>query len=369
MYSSSSSSATADFEDDTIYALSTSSPPSALAIVRLSGPESIPTLEKLTSTDFKVPAPRKMSLAKLFHPITKQPLDEGMAVIFKGPRSFTGEDVVEFHIHGSRGVVDGVIEAVSDSGLRAAERGEFTSRAFQNDKLSLLEVESLHSLLTSQTSTQRVLALSTSSKVVEIYDSWRETLIKAMSHTEAIIDFSSDSDNTDLQQPELIYGGVLNNVIELRKKMESHLHDGYKGELITNGVKVCLTGLPNAGKSSIINILASRDVSIVSSTPGTTRDVVTVQLDLGGVLCLVSDTAGLREGEDVGEVESEGVKRALRVREEADVVVEVVGLDGRDSIHGDDGEDDDVDLRVFNKADLREKDELGEEMRGVSATI
>ncbi|GMI02654.1 hypothetical protein TrVE_jg13816 [Triparma verrucosa] len=341
------------FGEDTIYALSTSSPPSALAIVRLSGPDSIPTLQKLTSPSFKVPPPRKMSLAKLFHPKSKVPLDEGMAVIFKGPKSFTGEDVVELHIHGSRGVVDGVIEAVSDSGLRAAERGEFTSRAFQNDKLSLLEVESLHSLLTSQTSTQRVLALSTSSKVVAIYDSWRDVLIKAMSHTEAIIDFSSDSDNTDLQEPELIYGGVLDSVKNLRKTMERHLEDGYKGELITNGVKVCLTGLPNAGKSSIINILAERDVSIVSSTPGTTRDVVTVQLDLGGVLCLVSDTAGLREGDDVDEVETEGVKRALRVREEADVVVEVVGLD-RIEEGGDGKEGDDVDLKVFNKADLRD---------------
>ncbi|XP_062967355.1 tRNA modification GTPase GTPBP3, mitochondrial isoform X1 [Cynocephalus volans] len=299
----------------TIFALSSGQGRCGIAVIRTSGPASGHALRRLTEPR-NLPPARKASLRLLSDPRSGEPLDRALVLWFPGPQSFTGEDCVEFHVHGGPAVVSGVLEALgSVPGLRPAEAGEFTKRAFAHGKLSLTEVEGLADLIHAETESQRRQALrQLDGELGHLCRSWAETLTKALAHVEAYIDFGED-DNLE--------EGVLEQADKEVRKLEvalgAHLRDARRGQRLRSGAHVVVTGPPNAGKSSLVNLLSQKPVSIVSPEPGTTRDVLETPVDLAGFPVLLSDTAGLREG--VGPVEQEGVRRARKRLEQADLVL------------------------------------------------
>ncbi|NP_001018605.1 tRNA modification GTPase GTPBP3, mitochondrial precursor [Danio rerio] len=304
--------------DDTIYSLSSGQGKCGVAVVRVSGPASALAVRRLTRS---LPAPRTASLRSISHPQSKELLDRGLVLWFPGPASFTGEDSAEFHIHGGPAVISGVLQALGSlPGLRPAEAGEFTRRAFYAGKLDLTEVEGLSDLIHAETEAQRRQALrQMAGDLGRIYQDWTDQLKRCLAHVEAFIDFSED---------ELIEDGVLNDVDravqQLQTDMENHLSDERRGERLRSGVHVVIAGSTNAGKSSLLNLLTQRPAAIVSPTAGTTRDVLEVPLDIGGYPVLLSDTAGLRDTSD--SVEQEGVRRARQRVEQADLSLVVVDL-------------------------------------------
>jgi tRNA modification GTPase len=244
-------------------------------------------------------------------------IDESLVLWFPAPASFTGEDVVELHVHGGRAVVGGVLEALADcEGLRPAEPGEFTRRAFEHGKLDLTAAEALADLVNAETEGQRRQALRQyQGELGAVYDTWRDRLIRAVAHLEATIDFSDE----DL--PGGIEEEIRGQIVTLWEEIESHLEDGHCGERLRDGIHLAIVGPPNAGKSSLFNVIARREAAIVSGQPGTTRDVVEVALDIGGYPVVIADTAGLRDTTE--EVEKEGVRRALMRARDADLTVVV----------------------------------------------
>ncbi|HIJ43672.1 MAG: tRNA uridine-5-carboxymethylaminomethyl(34) synthesis GTPase MnmE [Rhodospirillales bacterium] len=314
---------------DTIYALSSGSVPAGLAVIRLSGRQSLAALQRLTGAGEQrrraakglprqAPPPRLAKRVVITDAGGGEVLDEGLALWFPAPASFTGEDVVELHLHGGRAVILAVLEALARCpGLRMAEPGEFTRRAFENGKLDLTAAEGLADLISAETEAQRRQALrQMRGDLGRIYENWRQRLLKALAHLEASIDFSDD----DL--PEGIADQVCLEVAELDAEIAAHLRDQRRGERLRDGVHLAIIGPPNAGKSSLLNWLARRDAAIVSATAGTTRDVIEAHLDLGGYPAVVSDTAGLREGGD--EIEAEGVRRARGRARDADLKLAVL---------------------------------------------
>jgi tRNA modification GTPase len=324
----------AQSDSDTIFALSSgasATQATALAVIRISGPDATLFLQKFCKNKKALPKPRVATLRKLWDPETGQPIDHALVLYFPGPHSFTGEDVVELHCHGSRAVVTGVTDAlINMAGSRLAEPGEFTQRAFLAGKMDFLQIEALADLLTADTSTQRAQALQQlDGKLSEIYADWRSTLIAGLAHAEAVIDFGDDEhleDNEDLDNDRAqwnVWGGVVENMTNLMNSMQKQLQDARRGELIREGLQIAIVGPPNAGKSSLFNLLADRDAAIVSPTAGTTRDILEVSLNLGGVKCIVQDTAGVRtSSEDL--IELEGMKRAKAAAAKADLVVAMV---------------------------------------------
>jgi tRNA modification GTPase len=319
---------------DTIFALSSgasATQATALAVIRISGPDATLFLQKFCKNKKTLPKPRVATLRKLWDPETGHPIDHALVLYFPGPHSFTGEDVVELHCHGSRAVVTGVTDALLNmEGSRLAEPGEFTQRAFLAGKMDFLQIEALADLLTADTSTQRSQALKQlDGKLSEIYADWRSTLIAGLAHAEAVIDFGDDEhldDHEDLDNDRAqwnVWGGVVENMTNLMNSMQKQLQDARRGELIREGLQIAIVGPPNAGKSSLFNLLADRDAAIVSPTAGTTRDILEVSLNLGGVKCIVQDTAGVRtSSEDL--IELEGMKRAKAAAAKADLVVAMV---------------------------------------------
>ncbi len=299
----------------TIYAPSTGPGPAGIAVIRISGPEAGPALEWLT--DAAPPPPRRAALVGFRDPDGGEALDRGLALWFLGPASFTGEDMAELHVHGGRAVVDGVLAALGRCpGLRPAEPGDFTRRAFANGKMDLTAAEGLADLIGAETAAQRRQALrQMQGELGRLYDSWRARLLAALAHLEAAIDFSDE----DL--PDGIIGRTRDQVDGLDAEIAAHLRDGRRGERLRDGLHIAIIGSPNVGKSSLLNLLARRDAAIVSETAGTTRDVIEVHLDLGGYPVVVADTAGLREGGDA--VESEGVRRARARAEDAELKLAV----------------------------------------------
>jgi tRNA modification GTPase len=306
-----------------------------------------------------VPKTRFAAVRDLYDPQDGSLLDQSLILVFQGPKSFTGEDIVELHCHGSRAVVKGILEALGALGqgdesddnhntIRPADRGEFTQRAFDNGKLNLLEVEALADLIVADTSLQRKQALKQlGGNLSKLYDAWRAELTKGLAHAEAVIDFgddedlspadndtNDDDDNDNDNAQEDVWGGVRHKITTLRKAMERHLSDKERGEIVRDGVRVAIVGPPNAGKSSLLNILAQRDAAIVSPIAGTTRDVVEVVMDLGGVRCIVSDTAGVRT-ETVDIVEMEGIRRARVAASQSHVAVIVLDAAEGNSIDSD----------------------------------
>lgn len=315
----------------TIFALSTAPLKSAVAVVRISGPRSFDILSRLTDARAGRNArreivPRRATLRTLRHPSSGTTLDQALVLGFEGPHSFTGEDSVELHLHGSRAVIRAVLDAIPrcstladddapdmhrQGRIRHAEPGEFSKRAFLNGKMDLTQAEGLADIINAETEQQRRVALKQASgSLSRLYDAWRAALIEARAQLEAVIDFGDDAD--DVHSERAAYDAVVRSVGSLASKIESHLRTAASaGELLRGGIKVAIFGPPNAGKSSLLNLLARRDVSIVSDEPGTTRDIVASTLDIAGYPCNVADTAGLRQGLSVGKVETEGVRRAV----------------------------------------------------------
>ncbi|KAI8376163.1 uncharacterized protein BYT42DRAFT_498580 [Radiomyces spectabilis] len=303
-------------EQPTIYALSTSPGKAGVAVIRVSGSRAKEAIHRLTKSKAAASEPRKAHFCRIRHPVSRQSLDRGLVLWFPGPHSFTGEDIVEFQVHGGPAVVRSVLDALQTlQGYRMAEQGEFAKRAFDNDKLDLTELEGLADLLNAETEVQRKLALRQAEGGLRIpYERWREQIIHSMAQTEAVIDFGEDE-----QIDEGVLDQVHENITQLRDAMESHLQDNRVGEIVRNGVQVAIIGPPNAGKSTLLNRLAKREAAIVSDTPGTTRDIVEVNLNLGGYPVVVSDTAGLRQSDDV--IEMEGVRRAKARLQTSDIKI------------------------------------------------
>jgi len=301
---------------DTIYALSSAAGRAGVAVIRLSGPNAVAALRQIVVGE--PPAPREAGLRKLRHPQTGVDLDQGIVLMFAAPRSFTGEDVVEFHIHGGRAVVRSMLEALAScEGLRPAEPGEFTRRAFEHGKLDLTAAEGLADLVNAETEAQRRQALrQLRGELGALYDSWRHELLRALAHIEAYIDFPDE----DL--PPSLAEQTKSTLATVAAEIDRHLLDKRRGERLRDGISVVILGAPNVGKSSLLNAIAGRPAAIVAAKAGTTRDVIEVQLDLAGYPVTVADTAGLRDAQD--EIESEGVRRAKARAGEADIKILMV---------------------------------------------
>jgi len=302
-------------DGDTIAALATAPGRAGVAVIRLSGPVASDALRRLAG---RVPPPRRMSRAMLRDPTGGAALDDALVALFPGPASFTGEDVAEFHVHGGRAVVAAVLGALCRvPGVRPAEPGEFTRRAFLNDRLDLTAAEGILDLVDAETEAQRRQALrQAGGALASLAEGWRAALVMAMARLEAWIDFPEE----DL--PPEVLDTVADGLDGLAVDLAGHLADAGRGERLREGLRMAIVGPPNAGKSSLLNWLANRDVAIVSASAGTTRDVLEVYLDIGGYPATVADTAGLRETAD--SVEAEGVRRALARAEEADLRLVVV---------------------------------------------
>lgn len=294
------------------------------------------------------PKPRVAGARRILHPTTGEVLDRGIVLWFPRPNSFTGEDVAELQLHGGRAVVASALAALAEvPGLRLAEPGEFARRAFDNGKIDLAEAEGLADLIDAETEGQRRQALRQANGALSsLYEGWRRTLIDAMALTEAAIDFSDEGDVGDRSMQQ-----ARGMVETLLPAIRHHLDDGRRGEILRDGFHVVLAGAPNVGKSSLLNALARREAAIVSEEAGTTRDVIEVRLDLGGVPVVVSDTAGIRDAS--GAVEREGIRRTLARAREADLVIWLTDPDDPQHTPPEDlREVADRTLLVLNKADL-----------------
>ena len=308
---------------DTIFALSSGHGRAGVAVIRVSGPSAGVVVERMAAP---LPKPRFAAFRTIKHPASGEVLDQALVLWFPAPKSETGEDMAELQVHGGRAVVAGVLGAIgSIAGCRLAEPGEFARRAFENGRLDLTGVEGLADLIDAETAAQRRQALrQADGALARLYGGWRSDLIEALALLEAAIDFSDEGDVA--RDAEAM---SRDRAAELRDAIARHLDDGHRGELVREGFQVVLAGAPNAGKSSLLNALARRDVAIVSDEAGTTRDVIEVKLDLEGLPVVVSDTAGIREA--AGKVEQEGIRRALQRAEQADLVVWLVDASDADA--------------------------------------
>ena len=332
----------------TIYALSSGQGISGIAVIRISGEETPKAIELLTGKT--VPKPRVATLRKINKVNTSELIDEGIILWFPGPESYTGEDMAEIQVHGSKAVIDALHSSISNiENCRLAEPGEFTKLAFQNGKINLLKAESIADLISSETEIQRQQAIKImNGKSANQFNFLREKLLKILSHIEAKIDFPDE----DL--PNDILKEIKKSSDEVLKNIEKILDDQQVGERIREGFKIAILGPTNAGKSSLLNHLSNRDVAIVSEIAGTTRDVIETHLNVDGYPVIVSDTAGIRESKN--EIEKKGIKLSLSKAEEADlklVVVDVKNLYFTDVLRG---LMDENAILVINKLDLLDRD-------------
>lgn len=322
---------------DTIYALSSGSLPSGVAVVRVSGKDAFSYCRAVAGD---VPAPRKARLMRLVD-AAGLPIDTALVLAFAGPASFTGEDCIEFQLHGGRAVVRALLDRLAGLGLRHAEAGEFTRRAFENGKIDLVEAEGLSDMIAAETEMQRRLALEQAGGgLSELYEGWARELTHARAMIEAELDFSDEDDI-----PGSVSATIWGTVEEVGRQIESHIAGSRAGEIIRDGYRVVIAGPPNAGKSSLLNALARRDVAIVTDVAGTTRDILEVYLDLDGYAVRLCDTAGLRDSDDV--VEAEGMRRARALLEEADLILSLSDIGAGQPVERFEGEC----LRIGTKAD------------------
>jgi tRNA modification GTPase len=277
--------------------------------LRISGPEAGRAGKLLAGT---LPPARVARRCRLIDPQSGEVLDDGLVLWFPAPRSATGEDVAEFHLHGSRAVLAAVMQSLGRLGLRLGEPGEFTKRAFLNGKLDLLQAEAIADLAAAETEAQRRQALrQLDGELGGLYRDWSGRLTRTLAHLEAAIDFPDEDLPPEIEQ------GILGETEGLLGEIERHLADGRRGERLREGISVAIVGPPNAGKSSLLNRIARRDAAITSPIPGTTRDVIEVAIDLRGYPVVLADTAGLRDSGD--EIEAEGKRRAVQRAEEAEI--------------------------------------------------
>ena len=306
----------------TIYALSSGPGLAGISVIRVSGPNTRKIILELTKKG--LPEPRLAARRKFNKINNNELIDEGILIWFPGPSSYTGEDMAEFHVHGSKAVIDAMHSAISNvDGCRLAEPGEFTKIAFQNGKINLLKAESISDLISSETEIQRKQAIKImAGKSSDKFNSLRDRLLKILSIIEAKIDFPED----DL--PSNILENINSEAKNIKLEIEKILNDQKVGEIIREGFKIAIVGPTNAGKSSLLNYLSQRDVAIVSEIAGTTRDVIEVHLNLDGFPVIVSDTAGIRESQD--DIERKGIKLALEKAEKADLNLIVIDAKSTD---------------------------------------
>jgi len=303
---------------ETIFAVASGMQRAGVSVIRVSGPSALLTYKHLTGRP--VPPPRTAVFGSFRVPQTEKILDRGMAIYFESPASFTGEDVVEYHVHGGLAVTRGFLDVLArEPGCRLAEPGEFTRRAFENGKLDLTAAEAVADLIDAETEAQRVQALDQlGGGLGRLYEGWAERLKKILAHQEAEIEFP------DEDMPAGVAKGLTPQIQKLLDELKDHLDDKRRGERLRDGIVIAILGAPNAGKSSLLNALARRDIAIVSEEAGTTRDVIEAHLDLGGFPVILADTAGLRAAE--GKVEAEGIRRARKLAVDADL--KIVLFDG-----------------------------------------
>ena len=333
----------------TIFAPATAAGRSAVAVVRVSGPA---TREVVVTLAGKVPPPRQAGLRRLRHDGVE--LDEALVLFFQGPASYTGEDCAEFHVHGGRAVVESVLEALTALGLRLAEPGEFTRRAFENGKLDLAQAEGVADLIDAETEGQRRQALGQiGGALSQRYERWRDLLIHALAMLEAAVDFPDE----DL--PEEVAARARPGLEGLKAEIDAALADASRGRRVRDGYRIALVGAPNAGKSTLLNGLAQREAAIVTDIAGTTRDIIEVPLVLAGYRVLLADTAGLRATGDA--IEAEGVRRARAWAAEADLRIWVVDGQHVEKVGGE-GEDLLVpgDWVAINKLDVADPDAVSD---------
>jgi len=328
----------------TIYALASGRGKAGIAVIRVSGPNAGAAIEALTKTF--VPPPATARLRKIVDPRTDTEIDRGLVIFFPGPESYTGEDIAEFQVHGGAAVVAAVLDALGGvDGLRPAEAGEFTRRAFENGRLDLTRAEAVADLINAETEGQRRQALrQMEGAQAKVYEAWRSAILKCLAWIEAVIDFPEE------ETPEQIPEDVWTRLSGLRKEISEKLADSGVGERIRSGFRVAIVGPPNVGKSSVLNALAKRDAAIVSDIAGTTRDVVEVHLEIGGFLMIVADTAGLRESEDP--IEREGTRRARETARRADVALVVRDASKMAQTPGEETIEAEERWIVWNKVDL-----------------
>lgn len=326
---------------DTIFALSSGAGRAAVAVIRISGAATAPLLEAMAGG---LPPARQLVLRSIMD--ASEVLDRGMVAWFPGPRSFTGEDCAELHLHGSPAVLSAVMQRLSAwPGVRPAEAGEFTRRAFLNGKMDLVEVEGLGDLLAARTAAQRRQALrQLSGQASSVFDAWRDQLLLIRADIEAAVDFADEAGVAEAALP-----GIDRGIRDLLGSIKQSVAAAAASEIIRDGLRVVLAGQPNTGKSSLLNALARREAAIVSDLPGTTRDAIEVSLDVEGIPVVLTDTAGLRP-DTPDALEAEGIRRSRQHISGADVVVWVWSPD----IPGSEVPDSAVipDLIIRNKCDL-----------------
>lgn len=299
---------------DTIFALSSGKLPSGVAVIRVSGNEVQNIIKSIRG---KVPPARMMTYGSLYS-LEHEFLDSALTVFFPAPNSFTGEDCVEFHLHGGKAVVARFLNELSKfENCRIAEAGEFSKRAFANGKLDLTEAEGLADLIDAETESQRRLAvMGASGALAELYREWRQELLRARAMIEAELDFVEEQDI-----PDSVSDQIWDKLKLLSSAIKKHVADGYRAQAMREGIKIVIAGAPNSGKSSIINKLAGRDVAIVTDEEGTTRDALEIRLILAGLPVLVTDTAGIRE--TANKIEKIGIDTALKRLQEADLILHI----------------------------------------------
>ena len=318
---------------DTIFALATPMGRSGVAMVRVSGPRALESLERLSGRKVTQRSINYAVFAEDVSCETSQTIDHGVANVFIAPASYTGENVVEYNLHGGVAIINHMLEALGRmDGLRMAEPGEFTRRAFENGKLDLTEAEAVADLIDAETSLQKSQALNQiGGALSRLYHGWAERLTKSLAYIEADMEFP------DEDMPDGVTNEVLPVLEEIKSQIADHLDDNRRGERLRDGIHVAVIGAPNAGKSTLVNALAQRDVAIVSDMAGTTRDVIEVHLNIGGYPIILSDTAGLRPDQIGAEghegIESEGIRRALKRAKDADIKLLV--FDANEPFHED----------------------------------
>lgn len=301
--------------DKTIYALSTVFGKSGIAVIRISGPDALCVIKEITKIDVEHIKSRYAYYTPIIDKNSKELLDKTLVIYFKSPHSFTGEDVVEINCHGSKAVLNSVLDCLSSfSELRLAEPGEFSKRAFYNHKMDLTVAEGLADLIDAETKEQQKYALrQMEGNLKNLYSSWRENLVKILSVLEAYIDFP------DEDIPQNLYENILNTVFKVKKEIKQHLQGNNVNERLKNGFRIVIAGEANAGKSSLINTLTQRNAVIVSDIAGTTRDAIDINLDIGGYPVIITDTAGIRETDNP--IEKQGIDIAIQKIVDADVVL------------------------------------------------
>jgi tRNA modification GTPase len=337
---------------DTVFATASGRGRAGVSVVRISGPDAFNALDLMTNK--ARPANRMASVRDIFAADKSFLIDEALVITFQGPGSFTGEDVLEIHLHGGPAIVSSLMDELSKlEGFRAADPGEFTRRAFEHGRLDLTEAEGIGDLVNAETHAQHQQALRQMRGALgAIYTAWRDELISSLAHLEADIDFPDE----DL--PDGVAKAIAPRIATLRLEMEQHLADGHRGEKIREGLDVVILGAPNIGKSSLLNKLARKEAAIVSDQAGTTRDIVEVHLDLAGYPVTIADTAGIREATD--QIEQEGVRRARARAEAADIRIFMTDAkDGLDAVVEFPDLLDDASYRLYNKADLAADNSVG----------